>query len=46
MPARHDYFPFLHSLQKALTAEFGEIGVAALEYCGSASSLILVHSDL
>ena len=35
MPARADYFPFLHSLQKALTAEFGEIGVAALQYCGS-----------
>ena len=34
-PARVDYFSFLQSLQKALSVEFGEVGVAALEYCGS-----------
>ncbi|KAI9447592.1 alpha/beta-hydrolase [Lactarius indigo] len=32
LPARADYFPFLHSLQKALAADVGEVGVAALEY--------------
>jgi acetyl esterase/lipase len=31
-PARLDYFPFLQSLQKALSVDVGEIGVAALEY--------------
>lgn len=35
IPARADYFPFLESLQKALSVEVGEVGVAALEYCGS-----------
>jgi hypothetical protein len=34
MPARADYFPFLKSLQEALSVEVGEVGVAALEYCG------------
>jgi hypothetical protein len=33
LPARAEYFPFLQSLQKALSAEVGEVGVAALEYC-------------
>ncbi|KAH9071483.1 alpha/beta-hydrolase [Lactarius deliciosus] len=32
LPTRPDYFPFLHSLQKALSADVGEVGVAALEY--------------
>ncbi|KAH9071481.1 alpha/beta-hydrolase [Lactarius deliciosus] len=32
LPTRADYFPFLHSLQKALSADIGEVGVAALEY--------------
>ncbi|KAH8977128.1 alpha/beta-hydrolase [Lactarius akahatsu] len=32
LPARADYFPFLHSLQKALSADVGEVGVVALEY--------------
>ncbi|KAF8263549.1 alpha/beta-hydrolase [Lactarius quietus] len=32
LPARPDYFHFLRSLQKALSTEVGEIGVAALEY--------------
>jgi acetyl esterase/lipase len=32
IPARADYFPFLESLQKALSVEVGEVGVAALEY--------------
>ncbi|KAI9447591.1 alpha/beta-hydrolase [Lactarius indigo] len=32
LPAGPSYFPFLHSLQKALSADVGEIGVAALEY--------------
>jgi hypothetical protein len=35
LPARAEYFPFLQSLQTALSAEVGEVGVAALEYCGS-----------
>ena len=35
LPARAEYFPFLQSLQKALSAEVGEVGVAFLEYCGS-----------
>ena len=33
LPARAEYFLFLQSLQKALSAEFGEVGIAALEYC-------------
>ncbi|KAH9071482.1 alpha/beta-hydrolase [Lactarius deliciosus] len=32
LPAGASYFPFLHSLQKALSADIGEVGVAALEY--------------
>ena len=33
LPARAEYFLFLQSLQKALYAEVGEVGIAALEYC-------------
>jgi len=32
VPARPDYFPFLQSIQKALSVDVGEVGVAALEY--------------
>ncbi|KAH9026103.1 hypothetical protein EDB84DRAFT_1563839 [Lactarius hengduanensis] len=32
LPAGASYFPFLHSLQKALSADIGEVGVVALEY--------------
>ncbi|KAH8977131.1 alpha/beta-hydrolase [Lactarius akahatsu] len=32
LPTRPDYFPFLHSLQKALSADVEEVGVVALEY--------------
>ena len=34
MPARPDYFRFLHALQKDISTSFGDIGVVALEYCG------------
>ena len=33
LSARAEYFLFLQSLQKALYAEVGEVGIAALEYC-------------
>ena len=33
VPARPDYFPFLRSLQKDVSASLGDIGVAFLEYC-------------
>jgi len=32
LPARADYFLFLQSLQNSLSAEVGEVGVAAMEY--------------
>ena len=39
MPARPDYFGFLHALKKDVSTSFGDIGVVALEYCESRQSL-------
>ena len=39
LPARPDYFRFLHALKKDVSTSFGDIGVVALEYCESHQSL-------
>jgi hypothetical protein len=32
-PAQLNYFQFLRALQKDLSASFGDVGMAVLEYC-------------
>ena len=46
LPPRPDYFPFLHAIQKAVSASSDNFSIAALEHCEQSRSLVAITPRL